>query len=175
MVTWIFLCLLSLVIILLLWVLFVPVYILIESERNLYQIRQAGTVSISFHPDKKPLFRFSIFGFPIPTGGKDRSGKKKKDKKKKDKKSGPPFQRSGHAWLYLIKGLIKSFRVSFFRASIDTDDVVLNAQLVPVAMLLSRGPVNISTNFQGVNYLSLEIRLRLNKVAWAFIRFLTKK
>jgi hypothetical protein len=66
--------------------------------------------------------------------------------------------------MFLFKGVLNSFRVKRFILNIDVDDVVLNAQLIPILLLVSRGPVSMNTNFNGRNYLDLEVEGRLNKV-----------
>lgn len=93
------------------------------------------------------------------------------EKKEMKRKS----QKSPEAWKFLIKGIAKSISIKKLLLNIDTDDVVLNAQLVPVLVMARTKTVNIATNFNGQLYAHVEMDTYLNKVLWIFIQFLTKK
>src|SRR5690606_14612110 len=114
-----------------------------------------------------------IIGFNIPA--KEKKPVKKARPKKKTETKSRGLKKSAHAWFFLIRKGLSSFRLRKLWLDVDTDDVVLNAQLVPVMMLLNRGPVWMQTNYNGRVSLQLVAEGRLNKLLWAFLRFLTKK
>ena len=102
---WILLLILVLIIGLIIWIIFVPVYIKIDTQNNLFLISQRGTFHLSFTPVQKPHIKVKVLGILVPDSNKPKS------KKEKKKKSKPLIKRSIRSWLFLIKALLKSFRV----------------------------------------------------------------
>lgn len=163
--------LLFIILALLLWVIFTPVYVRVDTTIDLYEVSQAGTIRMSLHPGEDTLFSMRVFGLQVPVKASEKPKKKPGERPKKKSR----FKRSASAWRYMIGGVLRSFTLQRLACSIDPDNVVLNAQLVPVLMLVNRGPVSINTNFNGQYYLQLRVKARLNRLLWTFIRFLTKK
>jgi hypothetical protein len=163
--------LLLLLLILILWIVFIPVYLRINTDLNQYELSQAGTMKFSFHPGQTPAIRMSLFGFRIDMTKKQKSNEQLPVTKKKKSS----FKRSPAAWIALQRGIIKSFRLKQFICRVDLDDVLMNAKLVPVLVLLNRGVVSVSTNFVDRNFLCLEIEGRINKMLWTSFLFFTKK
>jgi hypothetical protein len=163
--------LLVLLLLLILWIVFIPVYLRINTDLNQYELSQAGTVKCSFHPGETPAIRMSLFGFRIDMTKKQTSNEQVLVRKKKKSS----FKRSPAAWIDLQRGILKSFRLKKFICRVDLDDVVMDAKLVPVLVLLNRGVVSVSTNFVDRNFLCLEIEGRINKVLWTTFLFFTKK
>jgi hypothetical protein len=163
--------LLSFISVLIVWMLFVPVHLWINTDLNRYEFSQPGILTISLQPGKIPFYKIKILGLKIQTS----DHAKVSTAKPNEKKGRAGIKRSFKTWMFLFKGVLNSFRVKRFILNIDVGDVVLNAQLIPILLLMSRGPVSMNTNFNGRNYLDLEVEGRLNKVLWTFIRFLTKK
>lgn len=170
--TAIVLILFAAIVIVLLWVLFVPVCLVINTSQERYEIFQVGIFSISLKLREKPVFHLRILGVPVSMKPRVKSAR---ESLSPVKKKNPVVYRSPYSWLYLMDGLIRSFRLKKLNCSADTDDVVLNAQLYPVAVLMSHDPVLITLNFKGQNYLNLEVELKVYRVCWTLIRFLTKK
>ena len=166
--------LLILVLSLLLWVIFVPVYLRINTALDLYEISQEGTMQVSLQPGATPPWNMRIFGFRVPFNESEKQPAKTAEKAPAKKKKAK-FKRSPAAWKYMLKGAFRSITLKRFICTVDLDNVVLSAQLVPLLMLLNQWPVNISTNLNREYHLDLEIKAQLNKLIWTFIRFLTKK
>lgn len=166
----IFLSIALLLMIFLSWILFTPVKLIVDTDQDQYGIFQQGTVSVSFHPRTKK-FEMSVLG--IRMSGKKKPAKKDQPYSKAKKKR--IVKKSPGAWIFLLKRAIKSMSIVNLKVNIDTGDVVLNAQLVPILFCASRGPVYLITNFNGHVYVHLEAKAKLNILAWAFIQFLTKK
>ncbi|MFZ6014575.1 MAG: hypothetical protein ACOYXT_29820 [Bacteroidota bacterium] len=155
-----------------LWIVFVPVNLKVNTARDLYEVRQTGTVAISLHPEIIPFVRMRILGFSIDMKG---VGKQKKPGKKIDKKQRRKKVKSLGAWINLIKGVAKSFHCKRFICDIDFDDVVLNAQLFPIGYFASRGPVMLNINFERKNRLDIWIQARMHRMLWTFIKFYLTK
>lgn len=162
---------LVLLIVLILWIVFIPVYLNVNTDLNQYEVSQPGTVTIAFHPGQHPRMSIWIFGFKINTATRDkRTGPIAANEKKKG-----TIKRSPSAWLYLLRGIYNSFRLKSFVCAVDLDDVVMNAKLVPVVLLLNRGVVSLHTNFTNRNFLYLSTQVKVNKLLWTTFRFYTKK
>jgi len=162
---------LALILSLILWIMFVPVHLRINTDMDQYEVSQAGTLKICYHPWQRPAITMRILGFRIDMTRKERAKLDAETKKKETRR----IKRSPSAWRYLIKGVFKSLRVNRFVCTVDLDDVVRSAQLVPLIMLINRGPVSVSTNFTNRYFLFLEMEGRINKVLWTILRFFTKK
>ncbi|MEO1049163.1 MAG: hypothetical protein AAFX87_00965 [Bacteroidota bacterium] len=108
---------------------------------------------------------------PFQKGKTKTKAKKKVVKKEKPK----PSQRSPWQVFRLIRDLIKTFELKSFIFNVDTDDYVLNAQLVPVMSILSRKNVHLSTNFHGEVHCHLELENRLHRCIGPALRFALKR
>ncbi|MFC4874509.1 hypothetical protein [Negadavirga shengliensis] len=156
---------------LILWLVFVPVYLRIDTGAGLYELKQAGSLHISLHPGKVPFVKMSVLGFRIPFGRKRKT--KKQEKRKKGSK--PMIKRTTRAWLFLFKGVLKCFKVKKLAAAFDSGDFTWNARFFSLIPMLNTKSTFIQVNFNGLNCFYLEIEGRLNKLIWTFIIFLTKK
>ena len=169
--TMILLVLLILLTVSILWIVFIPVYLKVNTDLNQYEVRQPGTVRIAFHPWQRSAMSMWIFGFRIKMLKDDKTLRPITDREKKK----GTIKRSLSTWLYLLQGIHNSFRLRKLVCSVDLDDVVMNAKLVPVVLLLNRGAVSLSTNFTNRNFLYMDIKVRVNKLLWTIFRFYTKK
>ena len=157
--------------VLILWIVLTPVYVRVNTDLNQYEVSQAGTLKVSFYPWEKPAMRMRVFGVTI-----NMVKKKKKDRPVSGvKKSKSTFKRSPSTWLYLVRGIYKSFQLKRLVCTVDLDDVVLTAQLIPIIVLMNSGVVSVNTNFMDRYFLYLEIKGRVNKLLWTFLRFFIKR
>ncbi|MBL6448408.1 hypothetical protein JMN32_18995 [Fulvivirga sp. 29W222] len=163
------------ILVLLLWIVFTPLYVRVDTTLGLYEIHQAGTINMSLHPGEDEWWQVRVFGVRVRVKASEKPKKAKTPKKQGKGKKKSRFKRSASAWRCLVSGVVRSITLQQFACSVDLDNVVLNAQLVPVLMLVNRGPVSIHTNFNDQYYLQLRVKARLNRLIWTFIRFLTKK
>lgn len=168
---WVLFTLFAILLTLILWIVFVPLYLRINTDLKQYEVSQAGTMTISFHPWQTPFMKMRILGFRVDTGKKKQASPQVSPKK--DGEWG--IKRSPSAWRYLAHGILQSFRLRRLECNVDLDDVVLNAKAVPVLMLFNRGVVTVSTNFQDRCFLFLVMEARFSKLLWTLIRFYTKK
>ena len=155
----------------LLWMLLTPVILTIDTDRGRYELVQKGIFTATFHPLGVPRFRIRVMGFRMETHRQQNGSERSKEKKSSMVKS----KRSRRFWMILLKGVYRSITVRSLIASVDIDDVVLNAQLIPIMLMVSRGPIRLSTNFENRNFIYVVVQLRLNRLLWPVVRFFTKK
>jgi hypothetical protein len=67
----------ALLAVLILWIVFMPVYIIVNTRRGVYSIHQALTFRISLHPGQQEFLKAHAFGFAIPRD-QDQTLKKKR-------------------------------------------------------------------------------------------------
>jgi hypothetical protein len=68
------------------------------------------------------------------------------------------------------RDVMHSFRIRRMRLNIDTDDFMLNVQLVPVFSAINSQNIRMQVNFEGNASLLLDLRTRLGALLWAFTR-----
>jgi hypothetical protein len=169
----ILLIILTLILAIVFWIAFAPLNVVVNTAQNRYHVSQAGTVTISWHPNERRYFKIRVFGLNLNPHPKQRATL---SSAKPTKKVKPQAKKSLNAWIFLFKGILKSFDVRRFEGTIDFDDVVLNAQLYPVFYFANGGATRLSTNFRGEYYLDIFIQGRIYRMLWTVIRFyLTKK
>lgn len=150
------------------WILIVPIYLVIDSDRSEYMICQAGVFSVRVYPGRDRILDMKVAGFRVaPVMSPEKEAPHRKAKK--------PTKRSLDSWAYLARRIIRSFTIERFVIDIDTDDYVLNANLVPLFQFASRGVYSMNVNFSGRNYIGIKIMGRLIKLLWIFLTFLNKK
>ena len=154
------------------WLLLAPMVIYVDTQEKIYYAGIPGIkVVLTFEGWERLKVKVELpfFSFYI----KKRKGKpKSKYRDQAKKKKGVSTRRPPLTTLvHLAWRMMRTFRVRALRLTMDTDDYVLNAQLVPIFFGLSRGNVQLNTNFQrewGL-HLELENRLaRLLKALWPF-------
>jgi hypothetical protein len=149
------------------WILFTPLELEVDTELANYQCYQRGTLRFWLASDFRPHLR--VFGISVPLKGNKKTTELKTTKP--NRKRSVSFRQ----WQALVARISRSIAITRFHLDLDTDDVVMNAQMVPVFFFLSRGPVQLNTNFEGRVYASVRAELKLYRIAWAFLLFFTKK
>jgi hypothetical protein len=155
--------------------LFTPMFVYVDTNERRYEVFHSPVFkfSIAFQ-DFEVLPKLKILGINIPLAAKEIAKHDLHEPvKKKQKRSG--IKRSAEAWRFLISESIKSFDIKRVEADVDTDNVLLNAQLVPVFLWATNGPVKLNTNFSGHVYFHFEVANQPAKILWIFFRFLIKK
>jgi hypothetical protein len=115
-------------------------------------------------------FHLRVFGIDVNIAPHEQPPKAKSQLKEREKSG---LKKSKEAWLAFIRSLAKSLSFKKFYLDIDTDNVVLNAQLIPLALFAQSRGVHLSTNFNGRVYAHVEVHTYLNKILWAYLKFLT--
>ncbi len=164
MVLTILLILFILTIIYLLWV---PIVLCIDTTTNQYYIQLKGLAKakIESHQDellqvKLRVLFFTFQFYPLREIGRT---KKKKPSKRRRKK---PSKRKDFR---TVLRLLTSFKVKKFFVNIDTGDCIVNAKLYPVAALVNYRIGNFRINFQGRNQLVLYLQNRPIDIIRSFI------
>lgn len=150
------------------WLIFLPWVIEIDTSRNTYQVYQKGTVRFWLTTGFQP--HMSFFGISVPMKPGEKKSPVKQRAKSKKKKRQFHIQNLWDLW----NGIVHSIKVKWFYLDMDTDDVVLNAQLIPAFSYLSRGPMHLTTNFEGRVFSRLRIELKMYRMGWAFLLFFIK-
>jgi hypothetical protein len=151
---------------LLLWILFAPVHVYVNTWEELAYIELYGLMRFIFvWKDYKPLFRMRIFflEFNLP------SGKKKPKKPRKPKKRKRSF--SASAMLEAGRALLKTFRLEKLRLRMDTGDVADNARLVPLFCLINTHPAaDCAVSFNGELGMECLIGNRISRMLPVFFK-----
>jgi hypothetical protein len=155
--------------------LFSPIVFYIDTEENRYEIRQTPVFKfcLSLHGHQIiPGIKLIGINVPLPRAG----NKKKKERRDAVKPRRKSFiHKSASTWRRTLAQIVKSFFVQSIIVDVDTDDVVMNAQLVPLFTLLSSERVCLTTNYSGRAYFHFEGENRPARLLWILIRFFTKK
>lgn len=161
--------------VILLYLLFVPLVLYIDTDNNAYYVQIRGLAKASIEGDKQELIRirldalFSHFYFyPL---------RKKKTKKKAEKPGEKePKKRTFHLdrakWVKYTnigRRLLHSFRLKRLEVDVDTGDCIQNARLYPVFAFLNHYAGNFRVNFQDRNRLLLQVENRPIYIIKAFI------
>lgn len=109
-----------------------------------------------------------MFGFHFSPGQKNQP------KSKTVSKPGNSTRRF-NSYLPLARKMVCRIDLRKVIVNIDTDDVVLNAQLIPVCVLLSSRNRDFGVNFYGRFYFHLEATVYLYQLLYEFISFKLKQ
>lgn len=162
----------GIILFLLLWLLFAPIYFRVEWNdnrrqaalqwRGIFQARLHAVegewevqLNVLFFKKRWPLMRL----LTAPSKPKKPKAKRSSSKSWKPKH---PFRMFRRLW--------RSFHLIRFRWHLDTDDYVLNAYLFPLFQLTHpKKKLDWAINFNGKNELLLVIENRLGRILYAFI------
>lgn len=151
-----------------------PVSLYVDTDQGRYEIFQTPVFLFCVVIKNDTIIpRMRLVGINVPLQSKSKTKHSKKTDKNPKKKSA--FKKSVSAWRFLVWKLLRSFDIEQAIVDLDTDNFVLNAQLVPVCFWASHGPVQVNTNFNGRVYFHLEARNRPARILWILLQFLTKK
>ena len=156
----------------LLWIVLGPVIIFLDTQENRYYLNLPGIFKAAVVPAGE-LFHIRGWIFFIPFRFDPFSGKKRR-RKKKIRESGEPRRKKRSMKLSqgikMGRAVMRSFRIRRLGLNIDTDDFMLNAQLVPVFSAINSQNIRMEVNFEGNASLLLDLRTRLGSLLWAFTR-----
>lgn len=159
--------LISLLLLFLIWLLFVPVILYTNTDRNRYLLTLPGIFRAVLVP-YEGLFRIRGWIFFIPFKFNPFKQRKRKKEQKPRKKKKKRFWRSGN--FRTMKGALRALRIRKLEADIDTDDFTLNAWLVPVFSAVNQENIHLHVNFEGQQSLLLDLRITLGALLWNIIK-----
>jgi len=164
----IFLYLFGALLLLIILILIARIRILVDTEKGTYAARFGQVMSIQLVKySGRPGIRFRAFfiSFRI-NGGKQKkeekismAGKHKRKKRKITAKKGIRY----------FKVIWQSIHIRKLTMDIDTGDFPLNAQLIPLALALSRNNVAMAINFEDRIKVDATIQTRLITLIWNYI------
>jgi hypothetical protein len=169
MVAIIIIIVVGIILLLFAWLIFWPWVADVDTTRDRYLFYQRGTVRLWLTAGFQP--HLQILGISVPLKSSEKEHPKTKSTKHKERKR----QFQIHHLLELWTGIVHSITVRWFYLDLDTGDVVLNAQLVPVFFWMSRGPLHLTTNVEGRIGSRLRAEIKLYRMGWAFLLFFIKK
>ncbi|MEP1094200.1 MAG: hypothetical protein ABJG78_03780 [Cyclobacteriaceae bacterium] len=146
--------------------LFVPLIIRLDTVENIVDIRIRGIFHSWLSADQAglvvhvwlPIYHFEIHPF-------QESATKSGSSEKKNGSRTP-----GRKQIRRVLNMIRSFRIDFIEVAVDTDDYVLNAQLVPIGQFLSSNNISLSVNFCGATFCKIQIQNTLWRLGLAFLK-----
>ena len=157
-----------LLLLLIVYVLFVPITLVIDTLSHQYYIKVKGLAKACIKADEYEIikihlraFRFDFFFYPLKIRSGDKSEKSTKAVKKRTSKS----ISAKKVWRVL-----RSFEVKYFQLDIDTGNCISNAKLYPVFAFLnfySKSTLNV--NFEGRNSVLLDVENRPIRIIRSFI------
>ena len=161
--------LIALILFTLLWILFVPVIVFLDTQGNRYSMTLPGIFHARLVPTAELfMIRGSVFFIPYrfnPFKIRRKAVKEAKEKTKRKKRS---FKAS--EGLSLGRNMLHAIRIRKLHLDVDTDDFTLNAWLIPIFSAVNSENIRLQANFEGNATLLLDLRTSLGALIWAFLK-----
>jgi hypothetical protein len=158
---------LSVFVLLIGFLLFMPILICIDTDKALYYIKLKGLVTIGIEADKAEILQIKVhvffkdfYFYPL---------RQKKHDKKKPQKMGPKQKKS--PGLTKVLRVVQSFKVTRFYVDMDTGDCLMNAKLYPLFALLKYKYGAFNINFDGRVKLLVHIENKPIRILRSFINY----
>lgn len=171
MIGWI---LLSVLLVFLLYLLFVPIIIFVDTDQRAYFVQLKGLAKASVEGDQREIMRIRLdalfthfYFYPLRKRSKSKSKTKKvsTDRKKSLAKTKSKWLRYGQ----IGRRIIQSFQFKKFQVVVDTGDCIQNARLYPAAAFLDAYVGDFQVNYRNRNYLGIHLVNRPINLLKAFI------
>jgi hypothetical protein len=146
-------------------VLFVPIRIVVNTDKKQYYISLPGYLRADLLFGGNNPFRIKMRVLFISFLIEPSKRVKKQEIEHKEKKYKPIKNP-----LKLFVNLIRSIKVKYCVANIDTGDFPLNAQLIPIANLLQNKNVEVNINFNNNNNVDLKLETRGIKLIYIILK-----
>lgn len=150
---------LALCFIVILYFLFMPVVLCIDTIKNQYYVHLKGLAKACIEGDKEKVLKISVkvlfcnFQF-FPLTKHTMASKNKNSQKSKSKKNKKKFPIS------TVLRVLRSFKVKRFLLNIDTGHCIYNAKLYPIFALLNTKFSRFNINFDGKNQMVICLKNR---------------
>lgn len=152
---------------------FLPVSIVADSDGKTYFISIPVYFKLSLSRNAEDWkVRLRIFLIPINLNKVNLQGMSFSKKESRSKRNKKIRKLSVNKMFPIINKAYKSFRIRELKASIDTGDYPLNAQLIPLASHINNENITVGINFEGKNSIHFEAVTRLYKLTWILIRYI---
>lgn len=147
--------------------LWLPLVLEIDSEKDIYRVRWSRIIDFRMIPDEKGLnWVFTVFNKKIQLSGAPKKSAPEQAKPVPKKKSSFPTRL---IWP-MLKNLPRAFLIKRFRVNWDTGDFIRNAHLYPLFYLWSNRRMQLGINFVGQQEIAIFVQTRLFSLAQAFLR-----
>ena len=166
------LILLLLIMALVVFLVFTPVSLRIDTYRKEYYVQVWGVIRAWLEWDRGPILKLRVPFYVIRLDPLAPAHKKEKKPAIKKRRARRKRHRGGttSGRFMKVSKLIRSFRVREFKLELDTGDVVQNAYWYPLFFHLNRlGKGTWQVNFAGHNGMILHLENRAIRVLWALI------
>lgn len=150
----------------LLFMLFIPIIIEINTIKKIYQIRISMIGSIDMMLSDKITFQLKLLGIKKTFAPFDAIRQQKEENTKSEIKTGEIKNISTKK----LFSLIRSFKVKKIYVNIDTKDYIQNALLFPLFFLLNTKNRQLTINYFGRNELILVIENNIYRILQAFLK-----
>jgi len=151
---------LILVVLFLLYLLWMPIILFIDTSSNQYFVQLKGLTKISVEKHIKEIVRIrmrvlfmNFYYYPLRKRTKETS-------KKLDSKPTKNLKKRRSYSFKTIYRLLRSFKIKRFFVDVDTGDFVTNAKLIPLFTLLNYTIANFKVNFEGRTHMALHMQNR---------------
>ncbi len=165
----VFLIVFALIGFVILYLLFIPIILNIDTRTNLYYLNIKGLAKASLERHDTELLRINLralfrnfYFFPLKS-------KAKKSTKKSGLQKFTSKKRNNRKRVKTLWRLMRSFRVNKMFIDIDTGDCIYNAKLYPVFAFLNYRYGGFHVNFENRNQLVLQIQNRAIDIIKSFI------
>jgi len=153
---------------LLAWILFGPLMLIMDTDRQRYLVSLPGIVTARLVWQYESIYiRLWIFFIPLridPFKSRVKvASPAKKRRKNKSSRRRPGFRR-------ILQKSKRAIRIHRLELDLDTDDFPLNAQLIPVFSAINNEKnIALRVNFEGRLSLKLDLRTRMASLLRMFI------
>jgi hypothetical protein len=161
--------LIAIIVATLLWILFGPVVIFLNTDLDRYFLALPGIFKAAVVP-ADGLFHIRGWIFFIPFTYNPILRKKRKRGKRPEKEPAGVRPKKLTGGVRMATEMVRSFRIRRLLLDIDTDDFVLNAWLVPLFSFVNYENIQMRVNFEGTASMHLEMRNRMATMLWIFIK-----
>lgn len=156
---------LSVLVLIIIGVLFVPIKIVVNTAQRQYYLSLPGYLraDLLFAKDKPFKIKLRIFfiSFFIEPSKRLKKNNELPEYKKSKKIKRP---------LTLLINLFKSIKIKYCYANIDTGDFPLNAQLIPLVQQIQSQNISVNINFNDENNLNLLLQTRGIRLMTVYIK-----
>lgn len=150
------------------WILFSPIVLRIDTRKDLYWLRWRGIALFQLKwLDDDLVLHLRVWFWKKDFHLLESLVKPRKASDKKEASKGKAKKKRN--WKRLSRRLLQSFTVKQFDLNLDTDDYVLNSYLYPIFSLLHSKPWQLGINYQGQSSLQIQIENRLIRLLKAVL------
>lgn len=170
MILLIILLILALVI---LYLLFAPIYLVINTNESRYEAGLTGVIKVWISKDEIEKLeiraRILFIGTKVRPFNFSKNKVKASTPKKAKKKRRKLTRKRIKTILKLFWNIVMSFKLKQLKLNIDTGDVIQNAHLIPVFSMVYKNNVQLSINFEDKNEFILHFENNIGTIIFQIV------